>query len=352
MKIIKLLFLIILFTAFSISCYSQDNTISFTRLAEPKEQAFSLLVPKGWILEGGIFRVNPMSQGGAAQSIAAKCDFSVKSDREGSSLIRWLPDMLYFDMRNSPAAAMFPQGSNYNGMTVLNKMYPRDFILKVVVPYAHPEASNIRVLSVKELPGLAKVYNDYAKSLSAMLTMNYYAALVILEYSENGEVYSERIVSVIEDYGQLGVGLWGNKQSFLIRTRKGDYEKMAAAFSIIQRSVEFNSKWLLGEIKGQMTRSEIMQKTLTHIQDIDNQIIKHQQLTNSEINNDMFLTLMDQEEYVNPFSKKVEIGSNQWQHRWVNELGGVIYTDNESFNPNHNPDFNNLSYQKSLIRIR
>ncbi|MDX2413637.1 MAG: hypothetical protein QNK33_00475 [Bacteroidales bacterium] len=332
--------------------YQQDNTISFKRVPEPNEKAFSLLLPDKWIIEGGIYRINPLSKGGAAQSIAAKCDLTVKSDKEGSALIRWLPDMLYFDMRNSPAQAMFPEGSNYNGMTVLNKMYPRDFILNVVIPYAHPQASNIAVQDVKELPELAKVYSDYARSLSAMLTMTYYASIVSIEYSENGRNYCEKIVSVVEDYGQLGVGLWGNKQTFLIRTQGGRYETLAPVFSIIQRSVEFNSTWLLGEIKGQMTRSEIMQNTLTRIQDIDNMIIKHQELTNTEINNDMFLTLMDQEEYVNPFTNKVETGSNQWQHRWVNELGGIIYTNNESFNPNHDPDLNNFKYQKSPVRKR
>jgi len=43
--------------------------------------------------------------GGAANSIAAKCDFTVKRDAQGSVLIRFLPDVLYIDLRGSPAAA-------------------------------------------------------------------------------------------------------------------------------------------------------------------------------------------------------------------------------------------------------
>ena len=43
----------------------------------------------------------------------------------------------------------------------------------------------------------------------------------------------------------------------------------------------------------------------------------------------MYLTLTEQEEYVNPYTNEVEVGTNQWQHRWINESGDVIYTDNE-----------------------
>ncbi len=97
-----------------------ERTLIYQRVNEPNEGAFSLLVPKGWQIAGGIFRVNPMSQGGATQSIAANLDFTVKKDRSGSMMIRRLPDILYFDASRSPAGQMglFPPGSNYNGMTV------------------------------------------------------------------------------------------------------------------------------------------------------------------------------------------------------------------------------------------
>jgi hypothetical protein len=97
---------------------NNSSTMIFQRVAEPRENAFTLLIPKGWQIEGGILRINPLTQGGAAQSIAAKIDFAVKKDRQGSVMIRWLPDMLYFDARMSPAGQMglFPPGSNYNGL--------------------------------------------------------------------------------------------------------------------------------------------------------------------------------------------------------------------------------------------
>jgi len=91
------------------------NTIRLQRVNEPRENAFSILIPTGWKVDGGIVRVDPLAQGGPAQSIAAKLDFTVKKDTRGTVMIRWLPDVLFFDPRYSPAGQMglLPVGSNY-----------------------------------------------------------------------------------------------------------------------------------------------------------------------------------------------------------------------------------------------
>ena len=66
----------------------------------------------------------------------------------------------------------------------------------------------------------------------------------------------------------------------------------------------------------------------------------------------MFLTLTEQEEYVNPYTNEIEVGTNQWQHRWVNESGDVIYTDNESYDPNVDINLNRSDFKRSKIRKR
>ena len=42
---------------------------------------------------------------------------------------------------------------------------------------------------------------------------------------------------------------------------------------------------------------------------------------------------MRTEEYVNPLTEEVEVGSNEWNYRWVNDRGEAIYTDDQNFNP-------------------
>ena len=149
------------FTNENTSVGDEDPVFNFMRISEPKENAFSILIPKGWKYDGGIFRVNPIEKG-PSNAIAAKLDFTIKKDSEGSVMIRWLPDVLYFDARYSPAGqmGMFPQGSNYQGMTVWNFLSPFEFILQFVIPYAHPNAANISILNKKNLPDIARNYTQ------------------------------------------------------------------------------------------------------------------------------------------------------------------------------------------------
>lgn len=332
----------------------KDATVVFRRVQEPKEKSFSLLIPKGWHTEGGIFRIDPLAQGGAAQSIAAKVDFSVKKDRQGKVMIRWLPDMLYFDMRYSPAGQMglFPNGSNYNGMTVFPLMSAEQFISRIAFPYAHPQAANIRIVAKKKLPKLEQKYLQFTRRTAPQLTMSYDAALLTVTYSEGGIRYKEKMIAVIENWGQLGAGLWGNKETFYLRAPVAQFEKWQRTFSIIQGSVNINPQWLRGEISGQMQRNKVMLQVMRDSRQIERSIVEHRQKTNAEIHNDMFLTLTDQEEYVNPFTKEVEIGSNQWKYRWTNPNGDVIYTDKEEYDPRVDVRLNRNDYKRTPIRKR
>jgi hypothetical protein len=333
---------------------SLPQTLVFIRVSEKNERAFTLLIPKDWQTEGGVFRVDPTAQGGPSQSVAAKCDFSVKKDAAGSVLARLLPDMLYYDSRFSPAGQMglFPPGSNYMGMTVIYKMSAVQFLQQIVFPYAHPRAEQIKVLDQQSLPELSRAYQQRMQQALPMIQFSFDAAVLTVYYRENGQEFIEKLVTVIEDYGQTGAGLWGNKETFLVRTPKGEFESWEPVFSIMRNSISLDRQWLAGEIRGQLQRSQIVIDTQREIQRIDREIADHRRKTNAEISNDMFLTLTGQEEYVNPYTHEVETGSNAWQERWVNTAGEVIYTNDVNYNPNHDPALNRGEFKKSAVRQR
>ena len=337
------------------SLFSQlPNTIIFQRVNERNEKAFGILVPRGWVTEGGIFRVDPTAQGGPLQSIAAKLDFSVKKDRAGTVMIHWLPDVLYYDARYSPAGQMglYPPGSNYQGMTVYPLMSAQQFLSQIVFPYAHPQVSGVQIVERKNLADIAQKYQQRVNMAMPGMTFSYDAGMITVTYQENGIGYKEKMVTIIENWGQLGAGMWGNKETFLLRSPINEFSQWEPIFSIIQNSVIINSQWLAGEIRGQVQRGQIVIQTQQDIQRIERAIADHRQKTNAEIHNDMFLTLTDQEEYVNPFTNEVEVGSNQWKHRWINEGGDVIYTDDESYDPRVDVNLNRTDYKRTPIRKR
>ena len=173
---------------------------------EPNEHAFSLLIPANWKITGGITRVDPNTNGGPANSIEAKLYMKVSSSDE-RSCICWLPDTRFYDMQRCPTrnliGNMFPTGSNYNGMLVMPILSPEQFAIQVAVPFAHPHARNVQITETKPLADLAAKYRQLSAQMIPGYAFNYSAAIVSLQYSENGISFDEknqsmRIVTMLE----------------------------------------------------------------------------------------------------------------------------------------------------------
>lgn len=330
------------------------DTLTLERVVEASERAFTLLVPRGWRTAGGIVRVDPIARGGPAQSVAAKVDFAVMSDARGTVMIRWLPDVLFFDMRQSPAGAMglFPPGSNYNGMQVMPLTAAARFIESVVLAFAHPRARDVRVIERHPRPRTAALFARHARAMTPMIDFSHDAASVVIEYEEDGARYREAAFAVIENWGRAGAGMWGNRATVVARAPAAAFARWAPVLAAIQGSIAIDRQWLAGEIRGQVQRGRIVVDTMQAVQRIERAIGEHQRQTNAEIHNDMFLTLTEQEEFVNPFTREIEVGSNQWKHRWVNPDGQTIYTDREDYDPNVDLQLNRGDFKRTPVRKR
>ncbi len=329
------------------------DTISFKRIMERNEGAFSLLVPDGWIMEGGILRVNPMMMGGPAQSLGAKTDLAIKKDQEGTVMIRWVPEYTYYDARamGFGLGAMYPPGSNYNGMVVMPMMPAANFLGDMVFRQAHPYASDFALIEARPLPQVTQMYMQAAAAKGMML--RYDASVLEYRYDEHGIIYKEIAYTCIEDLTPMGgTGIWYNKDTVYMRAPLREFRKWEKVLRVIHRSGEINPQWMAMEIRGQIQRGEMAVRHMHDMQRIEREIVEHRRKTNAEINNDMFLAIMGQEEYRNPFTGDIEQDTNEWQHRWVAPDGAIIYTDLEDYNPNYDTRLNKSDFEKSKVKER
>ena len=340
---------------FNTSSGGENSAVVFHRNSEPNEKAFSFLLPEGWSIYGGITRVDPNTSGGAGNAIEAKLYMKLSSPDNKASM-GWLPDTRFFDMRRYPgqnlSAPMFPDGSNYNGMMVMQLMTPGDFIRAIAMPFAHPHAQNIQIINIKQLPDMAEEYGKMSALILGGYRFTYQVAILTLEYSENGIEYLEMMVCAIEDWGQLGAGLWSNKDTWYVRTEKPLFDKIAPVFATIGQSVKLNPDWISREIHSQQLNSSKALQTQEELARIDREITGHRSRTNTEINNDMYLNLTGQEDYTNPFTGETERGSSEWNYRWENDHGDVIYHNNQNYNPNEDIDVKVKGFKRSGIRKR
>jgi len=354
MKNLSLIIIIVLFSQANLFCAGSDATgMSFIRTNEPKEQAFSILVPKDWKAEGGIFRVDPLQVGGPLNSIEAKCDLTFKNDNKGTVSFRIFPDVTYAHV--GIGGGFFPVGSNYQGAEI-KPLLDANTYLTNLFSYLHPSAQSVKTIENKRLPGEIESMDKglvYTNQLLAQIGLQSQsfksdAAGAMFEYIEDGVSYKEIIVAGIVN--MPAALTWKNTRTLVFRAPNKQFERWRPVFDIMRFSVQFNQNWILKECEGQRERAEIVMKVYDEIRRIDQEIVKNTTVNREEIMNDNFLVLTEQEEFVNPHSGDVELDTDSYKYRWITEGGDVYYTNREDENPN--TFFHKTDYKRSAVRKR
>ncbi len=339
---------------------------TFERRAEPNEQAFTLAAPKGWLLEGGVVRADHSRQLVSAQTIAVKVDFAVKRDAAGTVMIRWVPEVKYCDARFMPAGMFFPPGSNYSGMIVWPLMSGADFLVQMVFPWAHPQAQQAELVRQQAQPAMVEHFKREVAKLGGTAPFQYDGGEAVYRYTEGGVRYEEHAFTCIEFMGPQSCGMWSNKSTVLMRAPAGEFERWEPVFKHIWTSGQLNLEWQAYEQASQemltqafvnarqaeQARIRRAQEIQRYLQNASQEMVEHRRMTNAEIRNDAYLMLSGQEEYVNPITRQVDLGSNEWKHRWVNANNEEFYTDDESFNPNNDDRLNHAQWEYTPVRPR
>jgi hypothetical protein len=339
---------------------AEAMAVRFERKWEPKERAFSLLVPVGWTVEGGMFHVNPAEMGGPANSIDTKCNLTVKKDAAGTVYFRWLPTWNYADLSRSPqmspAAGMFPVGSRYGGMEV-RPMPDYATFLQQLFRSLHPAATDVNVVQIKPIPELAEGFARLFKPVDDQLRPLGFAPLrfdaggLVVDYSEGRQRFREAIVTCLMDFRSAAM-MWSNLYTLALRAPVGEAERWKPILEIIRQSTRFNPQWLAAATKAAGERAQIVQETMKRLQTIDQEIYANRSKTNAAIQQENYLLLTSQEEYVNPFTQEIERDTSDYKYRWTTEQGDMIYTDRQDFNPNAQQDINQQVWKQTPARPR
>ncbi len=204
----------------------QLGTLILHRYTDRTEQAFTVLVPDGWKTVGGIVRVNPLTQGGPGNSLAAKLDFAVARDDQNSVMIHAVPEILYSDPSKSLTGQMGLSriGQSSNGIPLYPLPSAQDYLLRMLFPQLHPQAAQVQILEQRGLPELAEKHQQAEQPTGMPSTSSYDAGFAVVTYVENGTTYEEKLLTVIHDYGELGVGLWNNTETTVTRAPADEFE--------------------------------------------------------------------------------------------------------------------------------
>ena len=321
---------------------AQGAALILHRWVEPKEGALTLLLPPGWIGEGGVVRVDPRL--GPTNSVAAKIDVAVKKDAAGSTMIHWYANYTYKDPRFVPGFAI---GRNYMGSMVYPTQSPESFLTQFILRRQRPQARNVQILERKPLPDLVRQY----KQRFTMPNMQFDGISLSVAYDENGAHYREEMVAVIENVASLG--MWTNHNTMSVRAPAAEFIQDQPLFETIIGSLRNNSQWVAAENRGADVRAQNALATQRYLQEQRHQMVERQREVNAEARHSSWLFLTGQDDYVNPHTGEVEQGSNEYKYRWVNSSGDVIYSNNPDYDPTHDTSFQGrMDFKLSPLRQR
>lgn len=327
-------------------------TVAFRRVAEPNEHAFTMLVPRGWLVEGGIFRVDPNRVGGTMNSIEAKCDISVKSDNAGTVMLRRLPKYNFADGPMLPPT--HGPGMNYNGALVTPLPTVTNYLMWVL-HQTRPGIGDVRIVRQEPLPKLADLFRRLSAPMNTSLAQvgirppSYHAGFLIVEYSENNRRFKELLYTVLID-ARASMAVWANDMTTTMRAPVEEADRWKPVMDIVANSVQLDPKWVAGELRGQGERADIAKKLVNDLAKIDREIATHRTRTQQGIQTDQYLTITGQNDYTNPYTGKVERDTGEWSRRWVNASGEYIYSNDTNYDPNADP--NNPRHDYRLTKAR
>ena len=327
----------------------KPDPLVLARALEPNEKAFSILVPWGWKMTGGEFRVNALQMKGQGNSIAPKRDFALKSDDQGTVMIRWLPNWNYADLTYSrTGASFFRPGQYYEGMLVKPILDARQFLSDIMAK-ERPKASDLRVISEDPMSEVTAALTSQAETVNANFRrlnaapMRFDSRAMLVEYTEAGRRFREVLMTTIID--NRGTALyWSNENTMMIRAPADVFESWKPILDMIELSREMNPQWLAKEMG---TRAKAALETEQQIDSLRKEILANRRKANVTTGYEPSLFLSSPAEYRNPFTGEQEHGTAAYRFRWVDKEGEILYTDDEGFDPNHFGQYMGRDWRRS-----
>lgn len=302
------------------------------------EEAFRMLVPRDWRVEGGIVWRPEISTLAYLQMRL--------SDPQGSSALEFFPTLPFtWSVGGYPG---FPPGSLYLGSYVVQPLDPDNFVRQLLLPQVRGRVSPL-VIRTDPLPELANQVVATVQEAGAVKQVA--AARTRIEYQEGTKAFEEDIYSVMV-YTQVpmtpGLTWWGPERLFGFRAEKGQLDRQAPLLNAIFASARVSRLWFAhvlqvreAWIQNQMQAirnagelSRYIARTSNEISDMQQQAWENRRASEDRSAEAFSEYIRGVETYHDPFGdRNVQLPSG-YNDVWVSRGGEYILANDPNFNPN------------------
>jgi hypothetical protein len=274
------------------------NGVFLSLYREQYQNAFSLLIPKGWKAEGGM--VPSGVQWNVVDLVENNIKFRVTS-QDGKSFFGWYPRFYFQDpsitTRSSGGTLQMRPGQVINGVWQYPYMGIEQYVQYIVFgQFAAREFQNPRILG-KAQP------SPELKPWVPQVASHYQAGYVNFECAVNGVPTFGRIYTIIYNIQNVlwtTVGTWG------LAAPKSRWPEDERVMEICLRSFRLNPEWISRASAAERQRGQQYNETIRHMSRVDQEIQKNRAQTSSDIMHENYKVLTGQIEARDPSTGKVK----------------------------------------------
>lgn len=308
--------------------------------------AFSLLIPKGWQVEGGV-------KWSETPALPVKSRFRFFNPN-GPDELNFYPAHTYFWTNNRMTLSTKPPGSEMFGSTVAQPVSLQAAFKSIVIPGARRNTQGMKVILTKDVPELAELTRGRPEP---GVNAETHAGKMRIVYNENGKSMEEEFYAAVAQFiidmpasgysGPSFINYWFIDNVFSFRAEKGKLDNNARLFQTMIYSVRINPKWFakVVNVKEMLAQQNI--RRTKHIGRIGQMIAKagsemredqmreweKKQQAYDRIARNQSDTIRGVDRYYDERAgKEVELPTGG--HAWANNLGEYFVTESPSLNPN------------------
>jgi hypothetical protein len=217
-------------------------------------EAFRMWVPEGWRVTGGVrWKINARTVHTIKRSdlvSPAAIELTIEAP-DGDAAITVYPSNTFMDISGTPAARLFPKGSDYGGMTVWQPLSPRDYVQEILLPTYFRNTQGPRIVGYKEAPELAAHFRDEitqfnrAAQIGGIAHMSFAAGITTVDFQANKKSYREHFVIAPLYIRMRGMVMWWPRMAWSVRARKDCMARMLPSLLTSIYSFRLNAWWFL-----------------------------------------------------------------------------------------------------------
>jgi hypothetical protein len=285
---------------------------------EPYQQAFYILIPKGWKAEGGM--IPSGMQWNVVDLVENNIRFRVSSS-DGKSFFGWYPRFYFQDPRvisqNSGGILQPQAGQVLNGCWLYPYLNVAEYVQYIVFgQLSANEFQNPRIIgNVVPAPEL----KPWVPKIATRADYGY----VNFECTIDGVPMYGRLYSI--NYEIQGI-IWTTVGTFGWLAPKSRWQQDERVMELCLRSFKLNPAWVKKASEASQYRAQRYHQVIQEMQRIDSEINQHQNQTRSDIQEEFYKVMTEQIETFDPESGKMKY-LPMYNHAYTDGQGHYFLRD-------------------------